>query len=167
MALQASKTCKVWISLNPSVFSNGCLRTLDGISPIFLFFLNSDKVFSRIFALIHCCWMPFTVSYFPFYSAILGFPRYHWFRRYHWFPLFPLLGTRTNVVSATLVASLFLILHYFILWDFLFQKPQLTFPFWGVLEGWPLVFLLSRLLDSTFLDPTFGCFSFCHFFQVS
>ena len=123
-------------------------------------------------AVIHYCWMPFTFGCFPFYSVILGF------LRYHWFPLFALMGTRTNVVSATLVTGPFLILHYFLLLRFPLQKTPadlpvlgcprgLTFPFWGVLEVWPLVFLLPRLLDSNFSDPHFGSFSLCHFSQVS
>ena len=63
------------------MFSSGCLGIPDGISLpfIYLFILNFDKVFSMILTRIYCCWMPFTVGYFPFYSAILGFPGYHWF----------------------------------------------------------------------------------------
>ena len=118
MTLQASKTCKVWIHLNPSVFSSGCLRIPSGIS---LSFLNDST-------LIHCCWMPFTVGCFPFYNVILGFPRYHWF------PPFAPLGTRTNVMLATLVAGPFLIPHYFLLFGVLPQKPLVAFPFWGVLK---------------------------------
>ena len=131
----------------------------DGISLIFLSFWNFDRVSSRIFALIHYCWMPFTVSYFSFYSAILRFPGYHWF------PLFVLLVTKTNVVLATLVAGSFLILHYFLLLRFLLRKSPADLPILGCPRR--LTFLLSRLLDSTFSDPTFGCFSLCHFSQVS
>ena len=52
-----------------------------------------------------------------------------------------------------LVSSSFFIISFF--WDFLFKRPQLTFSFWGVLKGWPLVFLLSKLLDSTFFKSNF------------
>ena len=72
--------------------------------------------------------MPFIVGCFPFYSVILRFPGYHWF-----LPFAPLV-TRTNVVPATLVASPFLIPHYFLLLGFLPQKPLANFPFWGVLK---------------------------------
>ena len=84
--------------------------------------------------------------------------------RVPWFLLFLLFWVPKAILCQQhwwLVSSLFFIISSF--WDFLFEKPQLTFPFWGVLEGWPLIFLLSRLLDSTFSDPTFSCFSFCHF----
>ena len=70
--------------------------------------------------------MPLTVGYFPFYSVILGFSGYHCF------PPFAHLGTRINVVPATLVAGPFLIPHYFLLLGFLPQKPLVNFSFWGV-----------------------------------
>ena len=101
--------------------------------------------------------MPFTVGCFPFKMH----PRVS---RVPWFLLFLLFWVPKAILCQQhwwLVSSLFFIISSF--WDFLFEKPQLTFPFWGVLEGWPLIFLLSRLLDSTFSDPTFSCFSFCHF----
>ena len=72
--------------------------------------------------------MPFIVGCFLFYSVILGFPRYYWF-----LPFVP-LGTKTNVVPATLVASPFLIPHYFLLLEFFPQKPLVDFLFWGVLK---------------------------------
>ena len=62
--------------------------------------------------------MPFTVRCFPFYSAILGFPRYYWFLS------FSPLGTRTNVVPTTFVVGPFLIPHYFLLLRFLLQKAS-------------------------------------------
>ena len=74
------------------------------------------------------CQQHFTVGCFPFYRAILGF------LGYHWFPPFVPLGTRTNVVPTTLVASPFLIPHYFLLLGFLPQKHLANFPFWGVLK---------------------------------
>ncbi|KAK9984537.1 hypothetical protein SO802_034062 [Lithocarpus litseifolius] len=94
-------------------------------------------------------------------SAILGF------LGYYRFPPFAPLDTRTNVMPATLVAGPFLIPHYFLLSGFLLQKPLADFLFWGVLKSCPLIFLLSRLLDPTFLDSTFGCLSLSHFSQVS
>ena len=79
--------------------------------------------------------MPFTVGYFPFYSAILGF------LGYHWFPLFALLVTRTNVVSATSMDGPFLILHYFILLIFSLRKTPTDLPIQGYPRG--LTFGLS------------------------
>ena len=93
--------------------------------------------------------MPFTIGCFPFYSVILGF------LRYHWFSLFALLGIRTNVVSATLVAGPFLIFHYFILLRFPLQKSLLTFLFLGCPRG--LTFGLSSFKAYRFhiFRPTF------------
>ena len=48
-----------------------------------------------------------------------------------------------------------------------FEVPSSKGLLLGVLEGWLLFFPSPRLLDSTFLDPPFGFFSFCHFSQVS
>ena len=45
---------------------------------------------------------------------------------------FALLGTRTIVVPATLVAGPFLISHNFLLLVLLPQKSPADFPFWGV-----------------------------------
>ena len=45
---------------------------------------------------------------------------------------FALLGTKTIVVPATLVAGLFLISHNFLLLVLLPQKSPADFPFWGV-----------------------------------
>ena len=105
--------------------------------------------------------MSFTIGYLLCYSNTLRFPRYHWF-----LPFAP-LGTKTNVVSATLVASFFLIPHYFLLLRFLLQKPLAYFPIRGVLKGEHLFLPIPRLPDSIFSDPPFGCFSFCHFSQVN
>ena len=63
-----------------------------------------------------------------------------------------------------LVPSSFFTISLF--WGSLFKSPWLTFPFWRVLEGWPLIFLFPRLLDSTFSDPPFNYFPFCHFSQM-
>ena len=155
MAFQTSKTCKVWISLNPSVFSSGCLRISNGFSLLFSLVLNSDRVFSRIFVLIHCYWMSFTVGYFPFYSAILGFPGYHWFLHllpcvpetlvgwsFPYFSLFSSFGVSSSKASCWLSA--------------LRCPKELTF---GLSS--------SRLLDPIFSDLTFGCLSLYHFSQVS
>ena len=46
--------------------------------------------------------------------------------------IFALLGTKTIVVPATLVAGLFLISHNFLLLVLLPQKSPADFPFWGV-----------------------------------
>ena len=84
--------------------------------------------------------MPFIVGCFPFYSAILGF------LGYHWFPLFALLRTRTNVVSATLVAGPFFILHYFLLLRFSLRKTPTDLLVLGCLRG--LTFSLSSFKAS-------------------
>ena len=104
--------------------------------------------------------MPFIVGCPSFYSVILGF------LGYHWFPLFSLVDTKTNVVSAAMVAGPFLILHYFPLLRFPLQKPLADFLVLRGSRG--LIFDLSfpRLLDFTFSDPPFGCFPFCQFSQM-
>ena len=63
-----------------------------------------------------------------------------------------------------LVPSSFFIISLF--WGSLFKKPQPTFPFWGVLKGWSLVFLFPKVSRLYFLDLYFGCFPFFHFSQV-
>ena len=104
--------------------------------------------------------MPFTIGCLSFYCAILGF------QEYHWFPLFAPLGTRTSVVSATLMVGPFLILHYFPLLRFPLQKPLVDFLVLGVLKGWPLIFSFPRLLNSTFSGSPFGYFPLSHFSQM-
>ena len=145
MALQVSKTCKVWIPLNPSMGSLVAVLSIsDSVFPPFSLFLNSSKVFSNIFTSIDCGWLSFTIGCLLFYSDTLGFPRYHWF------PPFALLGTITNVVSTTLVAGPLLIAYYFLLLRFFLQKSLADFLVMGVLDGWPLFLPSLCLLDSTF-----------------
>ena len=72
MTPQASKTCEVWIPLNPSVFSSGCFRIPDGVFPLFSLFWIITNFSQGSFPLIHCCWMPFTVGCPSFHSTILG-----------------------------------------------------------------------------------------------
>ena len=98
----------------------------------------------------------------PFYSVILGF----FFFLYQWFPLFVPLGIRTNVVSATLVAGSFLILHYFSLLRFSFQKTSVDFPVLGGPKGLTFGLSFSKISRLHFSNPSFGCFPFCHFSQV-
>ena len=62
MTPQASKTCKVWILLNPSLFSSGCLRIPDGVFPHFSLFEFSQGFLKDLFPLIHCYWMPFSLA---------------------------------------------------------------------------------------------------------
>ena len=126
------------------------------------------EFFSRIFTLIYCCWMTFTVGCFPFYSATLGFPGYHWF------PLFVLLGTRTNVVSTTLVVGSFLILHYFLLLRFSLRKTLADLPILECPRG--LTFGLSSFKTSRFhlIRPNFWLLfplsffpsKLIHFYQI-
>ena len=66
-----SKTCKIWIPLNPNMFYNGCFWDTGRYFPTFFEFLTE---FSQWF----CCdfLLPNPLSMlavFPFYSVILGF----------------------------------------------------------------------------------------------
>ena len=143
MALQVSKTCKVWIPLNPSMGSLVAVLSIsDSVFPPFSLFLNSSKVFSNIFTSIDCGWLSFTIGCLLFYSDTLGFPRYHWF------PPFALLGTITNVVSATLVAGPLLIAYYFLLLRFFLQKSLADFLVMGG-PRW-LTFVLTFSMSSRF-----------------
>ena len=75
--------------------------------------------------------MIFVVGSIPFYSAFVGF------LVYYWFPPFAALGTRTNVVLATLVVGPFLIFSLFSTFEIppppSPKSSQLTFLFWEVL----------------------------------
>ena len=103
--------------------------------------------------------MPFIVGYFLFYSAILGF------LGYHWFPLFTPLGTRTNAMSATLVASPFLILHYFLLLRFPLQIPPANFPVLGGPRGLTFDLSFSKTYRFHLFRPTFWLLSPFSFFS--
>ena len=120
MALQAFKTCKVWIPFNPSMFSSGYLRILDAVFPLFSHFLNFWQSFLKYF--YFNIWTVFEclslLATYPFYSVILRFPRYHQFSQ------FAPLSTRNNVMSAILMASSFLILYYFLLFEFPSSKTS-------------------------------------------
>lgn len=120
--LRLAKFESLWIQVCSLVAVWGS-RTM--FSLYFLSFWILIELSQGFFTLIHCCWRPFTVGCFPFYNTILRF------LKYHWFPLFALLGIRTNVVLAILVAGPFLILHYFLLFRFLLQKPPSDFPLLG------------------------------------
>ena len=93
--------------------------------------------------------MLFTVGCVPFYSVILGF------LRYHWFPLFAFLGTRTNVVLATLVVGSFLILHYFLLLRFPLQKTPADLPVLGCPRGLTCGLSSSNASRFHIFKPTF------------
>ena len=62
-------------------------------------------------------------------------------------------------------SSSFLIIFFF--WCFFPKSFLLTFRSGVTLESWPLVLLLSRLLNPTFSKSAFGCLFLCHFSQVS
>ena len=62
---------------------------------------------------------------------------------YHCFPPFVALGTRTNVVSATLMTGLFLIFSLFPLLMFPLQKSLANLPLLGSPKGW-LSILFSK-----------------------
>ena len=92
----------------------------------------------------------------PFYNVIIEF------LRYHKFPPFAPLGTRTNVVLATLVTGPFLISHNFLLLVFLPQKSLADFLFYGVLRE--LTFNHSSFKAS---KPHLFRLSFCLPFPLS
>ena len=158
MTHQASKTCKVWIPLNPSVFSSGYFRITDGVFPLFSLFWILTNISQASFPLIYYCWMSFIVGCPSFYSVILGLSSV---------PLIPSICCpeyqNQCCVSNIGDQPLLYFLTISLFWGSLFKSSQLTFLFWGVLKGWPLIFLFPKLLDTTFSDLPFGCFSFCHF----
>ena len=153
----------IWVCSLVAVWGSrsGCLWIPDAVFSFFSPLLNSGRVFSSIFTSIDYGWMSFTADCLPFYSVILRF------LGYHWFPPFAPLGTKTNVVSATLVAGPFLILPYFLLLRFLLQKPLADFPVLRDPRRLTFVLSFSKASRFHFSDPPFGCFPFCHFFQVS
>ena len=65
MAIQASKTCKVWISLNPNIFYSGCVGILGSIS---LSFTTFPKFYDRVFPMI-LLW--FTIAKLPLQCWLL------------------------------------------------------------------------------------------------
>ena len=95
------------------------MPTLGSLTVFFIFFHFSEieRSFSNDFsARIPYCWMNFADGLILLYSIFLGF------LMYHWFPPFVTLGTRTNVVSATLVASHFLIFSLYSSFEVSLQK---------------------------------------------
>lgn len=102
--------------------------------------------------------MSFTVGCLTFYSATLGF------LRYHRFPSFAPLGTSTNVVPATLVAGPFLIPHYFLLLRFLLQKPLADFPVLGGPRRLTFGLSFSKTFRFHFFRLTFWLLSLLSFF---
>ena len=100
--------------------------------------------------------MVFADGFLPFYSTFLGF------LVYHWFPPFVALGTRTNVVSATLVASSFLIFSLFSHFEVSFQKVfSWPSPFGGP-RDWLLI-SFSKVSWEAFQNLSFGYLIFCLF----
>ena len=88
--------------------------------------------------------MVFADGFTPFYSTFLGF------FVYHWVPPFVVLGTRTNVVLATLVAGPFLIFSLFSPFEDPPQKSLANLPLLGGPKGWPPILLFPKLLNTTF-----------------
>ena len=133
----------LWIQVSPLVLVS---RSLSLFSP----FLKFKEVFQMIFLLwfLIADWFLLTAS--PPYSSFLGF------LMYHWFPPFAALGTRTNVVLATLVTGLFLIFSLFS--PFEVPPPpkssQLTFLFWKVLRA-DFQSSLPKTSRCSFSDPPF------------
>lgn len=64
-----------------------------------------------------------------------------------------------------LVPPSFLITFFF--WSSFFKRSLANFPVLGGPKRLLLFLPSPKLLDSTFLDPPFSLFSFCHFSQVS
>ena len=127
--LSLAKFESLWIQVYSLMAVLGSWKAFS-LSSLFWILIDFSQ---ESFPLIHCYWIHFTVGCSSFYSTILRF------LRYHWFPPFAVLGSRINVMSATLVAGSFLILHYFPLLRFLLQKSLDDFPVLrgggGVLEG--------------------------------
>ena len=65
MAIQASKTCKVWIFLNPNMFYSGCVKIPGSIS---LSFTTFPKFFDRV-SLMILLW--FTIAELPLQCWLL------------------------------------------------------------------------------------------------
>ena len=153
MALYASKTSKVWIPSNLSMFYSGYFRYW----VIFFFLLLlSFALFDRFFSTI-LFW--FTIGCFPFYSVILGFRG-----TTDSLPLLPWVPEPMLCQQLWwLVPSLFLIIFFF--WCFFPKSLLSTFHFRVSLESWPLISLPLRVLHLTFSDSAF--FPFCHFSLVS
>ena len=100
--------------------------------------------------------MVFADGFTPFYSTFLGF------FVYHWVPPFVVLGTRTNVVLATLVAGPFLIFSLFSPFEDPPQKSLANLPLLGGPKGWPPILLFPKLLILLF-RPTFWLLYFLSF----
>ena len=129
IAPQASKTCEVWIPLNPNVFSSSYFRIPDGFFLVFSSFEFWKGYLKDLFPLIHCCWMNFTVGSPSFYSATLGILVYHCFCP------FAALGIWTNVVLTTLVAEPFFIFSLFPSFEVSSSKPLTDFLILGGPKG--------------------------------
>ena len=150
MALEASKTNKVWIPLNPSMLYSSYLRIPDDIFLSFTTLFESLTEFSQWFyfnsLLLNA---PSLLAAFPFYSVILGFqgttdspPLLPWVLK-------PMLCQQLW----WLVPSLFLIIFFF--WCFFPKSLLLTFRSKVSLEGWPLISLPLRLLNLIFSNSAF------------
>ena len=111
--LRLVKFESLWIQVYSLVFALGSQTVFSLSFPFFEFWRSSLK---GLFSLIHYCWMIFTVGFPSFYSALLRFLVYQWFL---FLPL-AALGIKTNVMSAILVAS-----HFLISWLFFpFEVPS-------------------------------------------
>ena len=121
----------LWIQVYPLVIVLGSFTVFS----LFSHFLNSKEIFKGYFCSdILYCWIVFADVSTPFYSTFLGF------LVYHWFPPFTVLGTRTNVVSATLVADHFLIFSQFSPFEVSSKKSPVNIPLLGCPKSWLLIF---------------------------
>ena len=150
MALQSSKTCKVWILLNPSMFYSGCLRVPSSIFLSFATLFESLIEFSQWFysnsLLLNA---PSLLAASPFYSVILGFRcTIDSSHLLSWVPE-PMLCQQLR----WLIPSLLLIIFFF--WCFFSKNLLLTFRSGVSLESWPLISLPSRLQNLTFFRLCF------------
>ena len=134
-------TCKVWILLNPSVFSSGCFWDTGWYFPLFSYFLWILIEFSQWFySNLLLLNVPSLLAASPFYNVILGFqgttdsPHL-----LSWVPE-PMLCQQ----PWWLIPFLFLIIFSF--WCLFPKSLQLTFHFRVSLKSWPLVLLPSRSL---------------------
>ena len=122
--LQVSKTGKVWISLNPSMFYSGCVEIPGSISPSFSTFSKFWQSFLNDSVMIQSC--PIALSMlpaFPFYSVVVGLRGTTIFSL-----LLPLvLELVLCQLLRGLVLSLFLIIFSF--WCCFPESPLLNFRF--------------------------------------
>ena len=160
MALQASKTCKVWIPLNPSMGSLVVVLSIsDSVFPPFSLFLNSNRVFSSIFTSIECGWISFNIGRLFFYSDTLRFPRYHWFPIYS-------LGYQNLCCVSNIGGWSFPHCSLFSSFEVLSSKASSWLSRSGGPRRLTFVLTLSRTSRFHLFRPTFWLLSLLSFFPI-